>query len=70
MAMINTSSYGAAVGSDDDVHVSFSYMPSDAGSITGSDGGTATMQGPSWGSTGRHPRMVAVEELKVPLREP
>jgi RHS repeat-associated protein len=48
---INTSSYGAAVGSDGDVHVSFSFTPSDASSISGSDGGTATMQGPGWGST-------------------
>src|ERR1700721_2664943 len=47
---INTKSYGAAVGADGDVHVSLGYTPSDSGSITGSDGGTATMQGSNWGS--------------------
>jgi hypothetical protein len=47
---INTKSYGAAVGDDGDVHVSFTYTPSDAGSGSVGADGTYTMQGPSWGS--------------------
>jgi len=48
---INTSSIGAAVGADGDVHVSFGYTPSDVGSGSVGADGTYTMQGSSWGTT-------------------
>jgi RHS repeat-associated protein len=47
---INTSSYGAAVGSDGQVHLSFSYAPAGEGSGSIGADGVYTMQGPGWGS--------------------